>query len=293
MQPHSPAEAMVRRHDSVVRAAEVTTPDDFAVQAARTAVDKAFELVAALPVGGTTAGITELSRSLALPKSTVYRLLQALERHGIVDRVENRYRLGCRLHELGTSVYEAQPGTIHEAVAPAMIHLQQKCRETVHLGVLCDGEVILLGRLHGLRSTPSGVLIGSRFPAHSSALGKALLAHSPIEAERLLSAPLASRTPYTIAKGASFRRELEITRQRGIAISNQEARPNVSCIAAALLDDTDRPVAALAISAPSVGFDEEGYGALLRRVALDAQRSLRHAAVTGLGPDQRRGRTVT
>ena len=282
MQPHSPTEARPRCHDSVVRTTEGSSPDqDTAGRAARTAVDKAFELLAALPAGGTTAGITELSRGLALPKSTVYRLLQALERHGVVDRVENRYRLGCRLHELGTHVYEANPGTVHEAVTPAMIHLQQKCRETVHLGVLCDGEVILLGRLHGLRSTPSGVLIGSRFPAHTSALGKAMLAHSPNEAERLLSRPLTPRTPYTIANRSSFRRELEITRHRGIAISNQEARPNLSCVAVALLDDADRPVAALAISAPSIGFDEEGFGALLRRVAVGAQRSLRHAAITG------------
>jgi IclR family transcriptional regulator, KDG regulon repressor len=278
----SPTEAMTWNHDRAPATAKApSTAADAAGRAARTAVDKAFELLAALPVGGTTAGITELSRRLALPKSTVYRLLQALERHGVVDRVENRYRLGCRLHELGTHVYEAQPGTIHEAVAPAMIHLQQKCRETVHLGVLCDGEVILLGRLHGLRSTPSGVLIGSRFPAHSSALGKAMLAHSLDEVERLLSGPLTSRTPHTIANRASLLRELEITRHRGIAISNQEARVNVTCVAVALLDDEDRPIAALAISAPSAGFDEEGYGGLLRRVAVGAQRSLRRAAITG------------
>jgi IclR family KDG regulon transcriptional repressor len=281
MQPTSPTEAMSACPRGAVRAVEEdSSPDDDAAdRAARTAVDKAFELLEALPVAGATAGITELSKRLALPKSTVYRLLQALERHGIVDRVENRYRLGCRLHDLGTHVYEAQPGAIHEAVIPAMIQLQQKCRETVHLGVLCDGEVILLGRLHGLRSTPAGVHIGSRFPAHSSALGKAMLAHSPIEAERLLTGPLTPRTPHTIANRASFRRELEITRHRGIAISNQEARPNLSCVAVALLDDADRPVAALAISAPSAGFDEEGYGTLLRRVAVGAQRSLRHAAM--------------
>ena len=268
MRPDSPAESMAPCHDNAVQTAEGSAlHEDAAGRAARTAVDKAFQLLAALPGGGTTAGITELSRTLALPKSTVYRLLQALERHGAVNRVENRYRLGCRLHELGSHVYELDPGAVHEALVPAMIYLQQKSRETVHLGVVCEGEVALLGRLHGLRSTPPGLLIGSRFPAHSSALGKAILAHSPSQIEKLLRGKLASRTARTITNRTTFQRELEITRQRGVAISNQEARPNLSCIAVALPDDADRPVAALAISAPSAGFDEESYGPLLRRVA--------------------------
>src|SRR5207342_1738541 len=142
---------------------------------ARTAVDKAFEILAALPAGGQFVGVSELARSMQLSKSTVFRLLTTMERNGFVEREGGRYRLGRRLHDIGAQVYEPRPGRLHELLSPIMAALYEHSRETVHLGVLRDSEVVLLGRLHGRRTTPHALCLGSRFPAHCSAMGKALL----------------------------------------------------------------------------------------------------------------------
>jgi DNA-binding IclR family transcriptional regulator len=254
---------------------------------ARTAVDKAFELLAAFPGGGATAGVTELARDLALTKSTVFRLLGAMERNGFVERQGNRYRLGCRLHNIGARVYETEPGRLHELLAPSMALLYEGSHETINLGVLRGGEVVLLGRLHGSRPTATGIRLGSRFPAHSSALGKALLAHDPDMADRLLVRGLRPRTPRTIVHPDHFRDELEHVRERGIATSVQEARANLSCVAVPLLDDADRPLAALAISAPSTAFNAGRHERLLRQAAVEAKRALRRhplAVVADTGP---------
>ncbi len=60
------------------------TVPEMSADATRTAVDKAFELLAAFPGGGATLGVSELARTMALSKSTVFRLLSAMERNGFV-----------------------------------------------------------------------------------------------------------------------------------------------------------------------------------------------------------------
>ena len=256
-------------------AADSDSPGD----ASRTAVDKAFELLAAFPGGGARVGVSELARITGLSKSTVFRLLAAMERNGFVERCDGRYRLGRRLHDLGAQVYEPRPGSLHELLSPIMATLYERSRETVHLGVLLDGEVALLGRLHGRRTTPRALRIGSRFPAHCSAMGKAMLAHSVDAAEALVVRGLPARTPNTIVSPTDFRSELRRVCEAGIAISEQESRIGLTCVATALLDDTRRPLAALAISGPSRGFNIRHNVALLRSVTAEAERLVRAATL--------------
>ena len=242
----------------------------------RTAVDKAFDLLAAFPGAGETVGITELAREHALSKSTVFRLLSTMERNGFVERYAGRYRLGRRLHDLGARVYEARPGVLQDVLAPFMFTLLDTTRHTVNVGVLHGDNVVLMDRLHGHRSALHLVRVGSRFPAHTSSMGKALLAHSPDAAEALLNDGLTPLTAHTIVNADAFRVDLQRTRQSGIAASRQEARANLNCIAIALLDEVGRPMAALGLSGISVTFDARTQ-AELRVVAADAERALRHA----------------
>jgi DNA-binding IclR family transcriptional regulator len=109
-------------------------------------------------------------------------------------------------------------------------------------------------------------------------VGKAMLAHDVDATEALLTRGLAPRTPNTIVDAAPFPAELRRTREQGIAISDQEARAQLSCVAIALLDQTRRPVAALAISGSTRGFDVRQQVVLLRGVAAEAERRIRYAA---------------
>ena len=217
-------------------------------------------------------------RAADCPRTAV--LLTTMERPGFVEREEGRYRLGCRLHDIGAPVYEPRPGNLNELLSPIMAALYERSRETVHLGVLRDREVVLLGRLHGRRSTPHALRLGSRFPAHCSAMGKAILAHDPDATEALLRRVMVGRTPRSIVTPHDFRAELRRTRERGIATSEQEARPNLSCVAVVLRDAARRPVAALAISGPSQGFDAPRNAAILRGVSAEAEQLLRRAHVS-------------
>lgn len=243
----------------------------------RTAVDKALEVLAAFPPGHSAIGVSELARDLGLTKSTVFRLLGALERNGLVERIDGRYRLGARLHELGARVYEPVPGALHAALVPFMAHLYEVTRETVNLGVLRDGEVVLLGRLHGHRPVPHTFPPGTRFPAYTSAMGKALLAHDHAATQAVLERGLHPRTRDTIISEQRFLAALTGIRESGIATSVREARPDLSCVATALLDDAGRPIAALSVGGPAGRVDLRGHTKLLRRISGTATAAARQA----------------
>jgi len=244
--------------------------------ATATAVDKALQLLLAFPGGGLTVGVSELARQFGWTKSTTFRLVSILYRNGYVERSGNRYRLGRRLHDLGALVYESQPGLLFDVLSPFMVLLHERTRQKVNLGILVGSEVALIGRLHGPRSA-TVLRPGSRYPAHASALGKALLAHSPEIAQHLLDTGLAALTPATICDPQVLASELSHVREWGIAWSRQELLTNVNCAAVALLDDTGRPMAALGLSGPTTSFEPRTDGEILRSIAVDAERSLRVA----------------
>jgi IclR family KDG regulon transcriptional repressor len=242
----------------------------------RTAVDKACDVLEAFPGGGATLGVTELAHDLRLSKSTVFRLLRILERNGFLERNDGRYRLGGKLSDLGSRVYEVKPGVLQDLLSPFVAALYESTRYTVNLGVLHGGEVVLVDRLHGQRSKPHLVMVGSRFRGHGSALGKALLARDADATERILVAGLVPLTPHTIVNPDAFRSELDLIRRTGVATSRQEARAHLNCIAVALTDEVGRPLAALGLSGMTLPFDAHVQGTL-RAVAADAERVLRQS----------------
>lgn len=246
-----------------------------AADSTRTAVDKALQLLAAFPPGDTTVGVSELARRLDLTKSTVYRLLDALGRNGFVERRDNRYRLGRRLHDIGTQIYEHSPGGLYEALAPHMAFLYEQSRETIHLGTLFTHEIALLGRIPGQRPSPQYLPVGSRFPAHTSALGRAMLAYVPAAAEEV-----SEREPIQATTVGNERLPHAVAAVRedgGIAVRMDESRPDLVCVAIALLDSIGRPLAALSISGHPSRFNIPQSKALLRRISAEAAAAARRA----------------
>src|SRR5579864_8943338 len=84
----------------------------------------------------------ELAERVALPKSSVHRLLATLIAHRFVDRdpVTRRYRLGIRLFELGSAAIHERG--LHSAAQPHLEELSRTTGETSHLAVLSGIEAV-------------------------------------------------------------------------------------------------------------------------------------------------------
>ena len=195
--------------------------------------------------------LAELARAVDLPKATVYRILTTLEGRGYLDRRENgTYRLARKLFDLQRAVPMEQ--ILSEVARPVMEQLGDLCKETVNLGVLDAGEVVVINTVESLQAVRMSSKIGRRRHVHTTALGKALLAGmSDKELLRVIRLKRLPRlTPHTLANQADLLANLREVSKLGYAIDNQENEIDGRCVGAPILGPEGRVVAAMSISAP-------------------------------------------
>jgi DNA-binding IclR family transcriptional regulator len=205
---------------------------------------------------------------MELPKSTVAGLVSTLEKNGYLEQnPENRkYRLGFKLAErAGVLLGQFD---LRQVAAPVLAWLRDDCQESVNLAVRDGAYMVYIERMHGSNMLGMRSEIGKREKLHSTALGKALLAHMPgDERQNLIEGyEFLALTPHTITDRAAFTAELEETRRRGYAIDDQENELGGRCVAAAVSDYRGRAVAAISISVPLQRMPDERIDAFGRKI---------------------------
>ena len=226
-------------------------------------------------------GVNELSRELGLHKSTVSRLMLALERGGLVSRNPDTglYRLGLGL--VGLAAHVISFADVRQVSRPYLRQLADETQETTNLSVLEDGQVINLEQfVPSARQVMNIGWVGRRMSAHCTAAGKVLLAHlPPDEVEHVLQAGLRAFTPHTITDPEVMRRELAAILERGYAVAQEELEQGLNAISAAVYDRHGCAIAAVSVSGPAYRLHPECFptlGAKLRDVARVISMQLGH-----------------
>ena len=201
--------------------------------------------------GGLT--VTELSESLKIPKNSAFRIAVTLQENGYLERLEpaKSYRLTSKFIASGaTAVAESN---LFEKSLGVMRELRDATRETVLLGTRVGIEGVVLDQVPGTHAFRFSVDPGVRFPLHTAAPGKALLAYLPDrERESLLrQLPFRRFTPNTITNAVDFEADLVRVRERGYGFDLSEEMEGQYCIGAPIFDAKGHPVASLWITAPS------------------------------------------
>ena len=200
------------------------------------------------PEGMSLAGLSAHAR---MPKPTVYRILATLQSRGYLERsADASYRVSRKLFEAPReSTFEQR---LVRTAKPAMEKLAALCRETVNLGVLDGGEVLVIETVESQQAVRMSSKIGNRRYPHSTALGKILLAGLPErEMLRLVrSKGMPKFTAATITREKDLIVELERTRTQGFALDNLENEPDGRCISAPVMNSRGKVIAALSISGP-------------------------------------------
>lgn len=238
-------------------------------------LDKAFSIIDFLSREDSPMGIGELSSKLNMSVSTVHRILDTLKFWGYVDQDSQtqEYILGLKLIELGMAKLH-RIDWLKES-APFVRELRDLTRETVHVSVLAEGEVLCLMKEEPPRTIKMSSYIGKRGPLHCTASGKILLAHlSQEERESIIgSKGLPRFTPTTIVEKDELERELERIRRQGFAVDQGEHEEEVHCIAAPIQNYLGEVIAALSVSGPSFRIHAENPDPLLiKTVVSTAQR---------------------
>lgn len=212
---------------------------------------KGLTLVEALATKGEAAGVSELSRSCRLTKSSTHRLLQTLKRLGYVRQGAKggRYALTLKLWELGSLVHSRID--LMQAAAAHIGHLAAQTAETVHLSILDDDDVIYLDKIDSSQPVRAYSRKGGRAPSYCVATGKVLLAYAAPEVQRRVSTHCTAFTPTTLVDRKELMRTLEKIRQQGFAYNLGEWRAGVNGLAAPIRDADGNVVAAVGVSGPA------------------------------------------
>lgn len=234
-------------------------------------VDRALEIMELLGRNGWTA-VTDLARELSIHKSTAYRLLSTLERHGMVERhaATQRYRLGFGLVRLAGSVRVTADLT--RAAHPVCERLSRAVDEAVNLAVLEGSSVVNIDQAD-LSSSVIGVnWVGQHTALHGTSSGKVFLAHLP-EADRraLLAAPRERFTGRTLVDAGDLLAELERVRELGYATALEELEEGLHAVAAPIRAADGAVRAAISVSGPA-------YRLTLERIERDVAAQVCGAA---------------
>ncbi|KOS56520.1 IclR family transcriptional regulator [Rhodococcus rhodochrous] len=201
-------------------------------------------------------GVSEVAAAIDVPRSSAHALLSSLVDTGLLQcRARGRYRLGWRVVELG----ETLRGTVdvRSCAAPVLERLVEKCGETTHLAVMDRWNVLYVDKILGNHNiTVQGARIGTRLDAHSTAVGKVLLAQlEELEVRRYLALrPLRRLTPSTTTNPQALLDALAGVRSAGFAVDLGETVSEVHCVAAPVRDDLGSVVAAVSVSVPATRF---------------------------------------
>lgn len=198
-------------------------------------------------------GVSEVARSLEIPKSGAHAQLNALSQIGVLRRTgRNRYRLGWRLVAWTQTLLESAgfPNQTREELRWLIEHGGYSCSASVT--VLDGNEVINVAKLRGhLALEFVATAPGLPLPVHGTAAGRLLLALHPLREDILRDIDLEPLTPKTMVDPDAFRTKLDRIRFTSVAWDHSETLDGVSCVAAPIRESDGSILAAITLSGPT------------------------------------------
>jgi IclR family pca regulon transcriptional regulator len=195
--------------------------------------------------------LSEIARSAAMPAATARRCLLTLEDLGYITRSGRNFLLRPKVLELGAAYLESM--NIEQL---AQTHLEELAHHTADSAALCvlDGtEIVYVARASVRTLLRLEAHVGSRFPAHATSMGRALLAGlTPERLQRYFeTAKLEALTDRTVTSPVKLRSLIDDCRRVGYSAIEDELAYGVVALAVPVFDQSGRVVAAVNSSSHS------------------------------------------
>lgn len=204
------------------------------------------------------AGVTAIADRVSLPKSTVARLLAALEEVDAVERFEGtRWRIGAGVSALSSA---ASPDRGLVAVArPFLAELVSELHEDAGLGLPDGNDVLYVDQVESDNPVQVRDWTGTRAPMHAVPSGLVLLAEWPDDAlDAYLADELPALTRHTLTDANRLRRRLDEVRKAGHAWGLEEFAEGIDSVAAPIRDTRGKAVGAIHVHGPAYRFPPTG-----------------------------------
>lgn len=230
-------------------------------------VKNALRILESFTLDETEKKLSHISRELNLSKSTVSRLLNTLVSSNYVtqDPDTKKYKLG--LSVLSLSGIATSNFSYFKDAYPTLQKLTDSTRETTHLSILENYEVVYLHKVDSPHPIRMFTHVGSRNPAHSTSSGKVMLAYqSEYVIERLIERGLNRFTPTTITDPNEFRETLLKIKNDGFATCFEENMEGVVATAAPVKDYSGKVIAAITCTGPMQRMNHYNISKYIKKV---------------------------
>ncbi len=259
--------------------AKSSEDEDGAKSGAVQSVDRAMLLLEALGEDEEGYRLTDLAIRTGLSPSTAHRLLTTLEKRRFVafDQSDNMWHVGRQAFAIGSAFIRRR-----NFVAPSLPYLRRLrdlTHETANLGIVDDGEVIVLTQVESREIMRAITRVGGRAPMVTSGIGKAILAtYADADVVAIIQRHGMRRlTPKSVVRAGELRDALEIVRRDGYAVDDQEFLMGLRCVAAVVYNDQAEALAAISVSGLASRVPQERVpelGRLVRETARELTLAL-------------------
>lgn len=242
-------------------------------------VDRAMTLLEALCENEDGHRLTDLAKRTGLSLTTVHRLLTTLEQRRFVEFTssDNLWHVGRQAFAVGSAFVRDR-----NFVAPALPFLRRlrdQTRETANLGVVDDGEMIVINQIESREINRAISRVGGRAPMVASGMGKAVLAsYSPDDVSSVIKRfGMRKVTNNTLTRRTALEAQLQQARRDGYAVDDEEFVPGLRCVAAAVYNNQSEVLCAISVSGLTVRMTSDRVpvlGRLLAETAGELTRSL-------------------
>ena len=237
----------------------------------------------------------DISRQLKIPKSSCTYIVSRLEREGylIQDPVSKRYKIG--LTPIALAHGALREVGIRTVAEPALYKLTSQTGLSAGIGILQRGRVLLVDRVEGPRFVDRAIEaaagrasyrvraqrdIGRVLPAHSTALGKVLLAFLP----RPQLIDLLARYGLAIVSKKRLLGELDLVRKQRFATADGEVYSDLRALGVPIFDADGEVGAAVSVNGNPSESIWDDLAKLVRTVEEAARDISRRARILERAP---------
>lgn len=217
---------------------------------------KAFHILDCFENDSQEIGIKEIADQIGMPQSSVYRIIQSLEFVGLIfqNRETKKYRIGIKLAELSGKC--KQLDEYLRIASGFMKKLAAQTNETVNLAASSCDQIIYLHKIESPHVLRPNFLLHTCYPAHSTALGRVLLAELSDAALRWVYDNNEAEIGMSFD---AFRKIIQQVRRDGYAYDDQIFSPGLRCVAAPISGPGGNVMFSLSVSAPAIRMSDETY----------------------------------
>jgi len=196
--------------------------------------------------------LSQVAAATGLSRAAARRFLHTLVEEGYAVNNDGQFSLTPRVMELGYSYLSAL--NLPALAQPRLEGLSAQVGESCSMSVLDGTDIHYVSRVAVRKIMTVNITIGTRFPAHSTSMGRVILSGMPDADIRsfLDSVPLKhGLTPRSLTEKEQLFAEIIAVRNQGWSLVDQELELGLRSLAAPIFDADGKIVAAINISTQS------------------------------------------